>query len=63
MQQKRARYAVLVFALLFFTLNLFAQETTGGLQGTLTDQSGAVVPGADVNLIGSTLVGTRIQKR
>jgi len=62
MQQKRARYAVLVFALLFFTLNLFAQETTGGLQGTLTDQSGAVVPGADVNLIGSTLVGTKTLK-
>jgi len=28
----------------------FAQETTGGLQGTVKDQSGAVVPRAHVTL-------------
>jgi hypothetical protein len=36
-----------------------AQETTGGLQGTVTDPSGAVVPGAHVTLTGTTLVGSK----
>lgn len=35
------------------------QETTGGLQGTVKDQSGGVVPNAKVSLTGSTLVGAK----
>ena len=38
---------------------VFAQETTGGLQGTIKDPSGAVVSKAEVELIGSALVGTK----
>jgi uncharacterized protein (DUF779 family) len=37
-----------------------AQETTGGLQGTVKDPSGAVVPGAQVSVTGSTLVGSKV---
>jgi hypothetical protein len=33
----------------------FAQETTGGLQGTVKDPSGAVIPGASVTLKGVTV--------
>jgi hypothetical protein len=39
----------------------FAQETTGGLQGTIKDPTGAVVPNAHVVITGSTLVGTKEQ--
>jgi len=64
MPQARWRFTVFVavFVLFLFTFNLCAQETTGGLQGTITDQSGAVVGGADVTLVGSTLVGTKTLK-
>jgi hypothetical protein len=34
------------------------QEITGGIQGTVTDQSGAVVPGAKIVLTGNKLVGS-----
>ena len=37
----------------------FAQETTGGLQGTVKDQSGAVISHAQVVLNGTSLVGTK----
>jgi len=36
-----------------------AQETTGGLQGTVKDPSGAVVPHAQVVVTGATLVGKK----
>src|ERR1700719_3549318 len=56
-----------IFATLFATaviiclsaLCLRAQETTGGLQGTIKDQTGAVVPGAHVSITGTGLVGTK----
>ena len=55
-----------VFATLFATavimcssLWLCAQETTGGLQGTIKDQTGAVVPGVHVSITGTGLVGTK----
>jgi hypothetical protein len=38
-----------------------AQETTGGLQGTVKDPSGAVVPNAHVAVTGSSLVGSKEQ--
>ena len=42
-------FAVLAtMALLLSGVFLFAQETTGGLQGTVKDASGAVVSGAHV---------------
>src|SRR5271168_1949083 len=37
----------------------YCQETTGGMQGTIKDQSGAVVPGASVTVSTPTLVGTK----
>ncbi len=37
----------------------YSQETTGGLQGTVKDPSGAVVPGATVTVATPTLVGTK----
>ena len=36
-----------------------AQETTGGLQGTVKDPTGAVVSNAGVELTGSSLVGSK----
>ncbi|HEY1423379.1 MAG TPA: carboxypeptidase regulatory-like domain-containing protein [Candidatus Acidoferrum sp.] len=36
-----------------------AQETTGGLQGTVKDPSGSVVPGAKVEVTTATLVGSK----
>jgi len=39
--------------------SLFAQETTGGLQGTVKDTSGAVLAQARVVVTGSTLVGAK----
>src|SRR5258708_9930774 len=43
----------------FFSILALAQETTGGLQGTVKDPTGAVVPGAKVVVAASTLVGTK----
>lgn len=37
----------------------FAQETTGGLQGTVKDANGAVVPKASVELTGTALAGAK----
>ena len=36
-----------------------AQETTGGLQGTVKDSSGAIISGAKVVLTGTTLIGSK----
>lgn len=38
---------------------LLAQETTGGLTGTIKDPSGAVVPGAKVVVTAPSLVGSK----
>src|SRR5260370_599695 len=40
-------------------LSLYAQETTGGLQGTVKDPSGAVVARAHVVVTGTPLVGSK----
>jgi hypothetical protein len=46
-------------ALMLFTASVWAQETTGGLQGLVKDPSGAVIPSAQVVVTGSTLVGSK----
>jgi hypothetical protein len=52
--------ALLCCALLLVScLKVVAQETTGGLQGTVKDPSGAVVPGATVIVTAKSLVGTK----
>src|SRR6267378_1774454 len=43
----------------FFSISALAQETTGGLQGTVKDPTGAVVPGAKVVVTGSALAGSK----
>jgi Carboxypeptidase regulatory-like domain len=48
-----------VCALLMLGVRISAQETTGGLRGTVTDPSGALIPDANVTLTGTTLVGTK----
>src|SRR5271157_682497 len=50
---------VCVCALLIFVGGVWARETTGGLQGTVKDPSGAVVPGAKVVVTGTALVGSK----
>ncbi len=49
--------------LLLITLLLMpfgvAQETTGGIQGTIKDPSGAVIAGAMVEVSGTALIGTK----
>jgi len=47
------------FVLLLFVGSVFAQETTGGLQGTVKDPSGAVVPNAQVVATSNILVGNK----
>jgi len=51
-------FAVCLFSLLL-VVNVFAQETTGGLQGNVKDPSGAVVANATVELGGSALQGKK----
>src|SRR5258707_8738305 len=54
----RTAMAVIV-AILGLTLSLTAQETTAGMQGTVKDSSGAVVPSAAIEVTGSSLIGIR----
>jgi hypothetical protein len=56
--------AVVLFCLvlLFSFTAAVAQETTGGLQGTVKDPTGAVVSKAGVELTGSSLVGSKKQE-
>jgi len=46
-------------ALLLSSVAVFAQETTGGLQGTVKDASGAVIHGAHVVVRGTSLAGEK----
>ena len=49
-------------AALLLAVTGFAQETTGGLQGTIKDTSGAVVTGATVTLSSDALIGAKTAK-
>src|SRR6267143_7097847 len=42
-----------------FSVSALAQETTGGLQGTVKDATGAVMPNAKVVVTSSTLAGSK----
>ena len=50
----------LLILILFLAGASMAQETTGGLQGTVKDSSGAVVAGVHLVLTGTTLVGEKM---
>ncbi|HVZ82260.1 MAG TPA: carboxypeptidase regulatory-like domain-containing protein [Terracidiphilus sp.] len=64
----RLQSVALVLGLIFalgFTLETaqqtaYGQETTGGIQGTVKDPSGAVVAGATVTVTTPTLVGSKV---
>jgi hypothetical protein len=52
---------LLAFSLVAFVVaGAFAQETTGGLQGTVKDPTDAVVSHAQVELTGTSLVGMKV---
>src|SRR6266851_5031396 len=53
--------AIVTGLCLLFAAAVFAQETTGGLQGTVRDPSGAVISKAHVVLTGSALMGDKTQ--
>lgn len=62
MRPGSAKFWMFVFcfiSLLLLPFSLFAQETTGGLQGTVRDASGAVVSKAKIDLNGTSLVGSK----
>lgn len=59
---RKLTFATSLVALLLFAISAFAQETTGGLQGTVKDPSGAVVPDAQVVIKGTTLIGDKSAK-
>ena len=50
MRLRKLVVAVVVSILLVLATPVFAQEVTGSIAGTVTDQSGAVVPGAKVTI-------------
>ena len=58
---KAALAVALVFGCTFVPLQqtAYCQETTGGLQGTVKDPTGAVVPNATVTVTTPTLVGVK----
>jgi hypothetical protein len=52
-------FVALALALTVFGPHLYSQETTGGLQGTVKDPTGAVVPKAKVVLTSTAMVGSK----
>src|SRR5579871_6567847 len=59
MRLRLSSWCVCLGVLLLLAFGVTAQETTGGLQGTVKDPSGAVVPNAKVVVTASTLVGEK----
>jgi Carboxypeptidase regulatory-like domain len=54
-------WLVMLFAVALSIPLVLAQETTGGLQGTVKDTSGAVVSRAHIEVKGSSLVGSKAE--
>src|SRR5437868_9895860 len=52
-------YLSLLICVLAFSMSALAQETTGGVQGTVKDPQGAVIPGATVEVSGPALIGKK----
>ncbi len=48
-----------LFSMMLFCVSAFAQETTGGIQGTVKDPQGAVISGATVTVTSPALIGTQ----
>jgi hypothetical protein len=55
---KLKHWAIVVLLLILFTGALFAQSTLGVLKGVVTDESGAVIPGAKITITGGTYTRT-----
>ena len=49
----------LLIGVLAFSLSALAQEVTGGIQGTVKDPQGAVIPGAMVEVSSPALIGKK----
>src|SRR5438067_3736232 len=49
----------LLCLVVFVSARLFAQETTGGIQGTVKDPTDAVIPGATVEITSAALLGKK----
>lgn len=49
----------LCICLLMFSVAAVAQETTGGIQGTVKDAQGGVIPGAAVEVTSPALIGKK----
>jgi hypothetical protein len=61
---RRISLMILMFCAMLAVISVAtatAQETTGGLQGTVKDPSGAVVPNATVTVSGPALIGDKTQ--
>jgi hypothetical protein len=52
----------LLIALIVFTPDAQAQQTLGGITGTVTDKTGSVLPNTDVTIVGDQTKLTRTQK-
>src|SRR5260370_8430665 len=48
-----------LISLFVLSLAAFAQETTGGIQGTVKDPQGAVIKGATIEVNSPSLIGTK----
>jgi hypothetical protein len=55
----RGRLLAFVFMGSLAAIPTFAQQTTGSIVGTVTDDTGAVLPGATVTVSGPTIVGSQ----
>src|SRR3989442_7889216 len=59
MRLDRKFYSCVFVLLLVFSSVVLTQETTGGIQGTVKDPQGAVVPGAVVEVTSPALIGKK----